>query len=240
MTWSTGRAKGLANFDRLFERVDRLVGKTTLSPPSSKRISGEMLQTDAEPFVKAVMELKMKFLDSMDDDFNTAGAIGVLQQFAGEINSHIERTGAEKDKTPEAITAIAAASQTLRALGGLLGLIHATREHGHRASARRRCRGEEPGRATHAVDHSTPHVRPRKERLRHRRRDSRWVGEDEDYAGRSRRWDGVEERMTRRQGDKVRGGEIALLDLVTPSPCHLVIRCASSESIPAYKSQAMA
>ena len=117
-----GARKGLANFDRLFERVDRLVGKTDVKPSDLERISGEMLQTDAEPFVKAVMELKMKFLDSMDDDFNTAGAIGVLQQLAGEINSYIERTGAEKDKTPEAITAVAAAAQTLRALGGLLGL----------------------------------------------------------------------------------------------------------------------
>src|SRR5438045_8522939 len=81
-----------------------------------------MLQTDAEPFVRAVMELKMKFLDSMDDDFNTAGAIGVLQQLGGEINSYIERTGVEKDKAPEPITVVAAATQTLRALGSLLGL----------------------------------------------------------------------------------------------------------------------
>ena len=81
-----------------------------------------MLQTEAEPFVKAVMDLKMKFLDSMDDDFNTAGAIGVLQQLGGEINSYIERTGVEKDKAPEPITVVAAATQTLRALGSLLGL----------------------------------------------------------------------------------------------------------------------
>ena len=106
--------KGLANFDRLFERVDRLTGKVEGKPAELERIGAEMLQTDAEPFVKAVMDLKMKFLDAMDDDFNTAGAIGVLQQLAGEINSYIERTGVEKDKAPEPITGISAATQTLR------------------------------------------------------------------------------------------------------------------------------
>src|SRR3989440_2338804 len=118
----TAARKGLANFDRLFERVDRLAGKQEGKPTELERISAEMLQTDAEPFVRAVMELKMKFLDAMDDDFNTAGAIGVLQQLAGEINSFIEKTGAEKDKAPESITAVSAATQTLRSMAGLLGM----------------------------------------------------------------------------------------------------------------------
>src|SRR2546421_997650 len=118
----TAARKGLANFDRLFERVDRLAGKQEGKPTELERISAEMLQTDAEPFVRALMELKMKFLDAMDDDFNTAGAIGVLQQLAGEINSYIEKTGAEKEKTPEPITAVSAATQTLRSMAGLLGM----------------------------------------------------------------------------------------------------------------------
>jgi cysteinyl-tRNA synthetase len=118
----TAAKKGLANFDRLFDRIGRLTAQGDAKPANLEAISAEMLQTDAEPFVKAIMELKMKFLDAMDDDFNTAGAIGVLQQFAGEINSYIERTGVEKDKSPEMITAISAATQTLKGLAALLGL----------------------------------------------------------------------------------------------------------------------
>jgi cysteinyl-tRNA synthetase len=118
----TAARKGLANFDRLFERVDRLAGKSEAKPTELEKVSAEMLQTDAEPFVRAVMELKMKFLDAMDDDFNTAGAIGVLQQLVTEINSFIERGGVEKEKDPGAITAVSAATQTLRGLGGLLGM----------------------------------------------------------------------------------------------------------------------
>jgi cysteinyl-tRNA synthetase len=118
----TAARKGLSNFERLFERVDRIVGKVEGKPTELERISADLLQTEAEPFVRAVMELKMKFLDAMDDDFNTAGAIGVLQQLASEINSFIEKSGVEKDKAPEPITAISAATQTLRSLAGLLGL----------------------------------------------------------------------------------------------------------------------
>jgi cysteinyl-tRNA synthetase len=114
--------KGLANFDRLFERIDRLSRAMEGKSGNLEAISAEMLQTDEEPFVRNIMELKMKFLDAMDDDFNTAGAIGVLQQLASEINGYIERTGVEKDRSPESITPVAAATQTLRGLGALLGM----------------------------------------------------------------------------------------------------------------------
>ena len=64
----------------------------------------------------------MKFLEMMDDDFNTAGAIAVLHELAGEVNAFIERHNIEHNKQPELIEAITAATQTLRKGGLLLGL----------------------------------------------------------------------------------------------------------------------
>jgi cysteinyl-tRNA synthetase len=61
----------------------------------------------------------------MDDDFNTAGAIGVLHEIAGEVNAFLERSDAEKSKPAEAIAAASAATQTLRNLGNVLGLFRA-------------------------------------------------------------------------------------------------------------------
>jgi cysteinyl-tRNA synthetase len=81
-----------------------------------------MQQSENEPFVRAVAGFKMKFLEMMDDDFNTAGAIGVLHELAGEINSFIEKSAVEREKDPDVIGAIAAAHQTLSKLAGLLGL----------------------------------------------------------------------------------------------------------------------
>ena len=47
-----------------------------------------------------VLNFKMKFLEMMDDDFNTAGAIGVLHELAGEINSYIEQTRVDAARSP--------------------------------------------------------------------------------------------------------------------------------------------
>ncbi|MGH7176940.1 MAG: DALR domain-containing protein, partial [Tepidisphaeraceae bacterium] len=61
----------------------------------------------------------------MDDDFNTAGAIGVLHELAGEINAFIEQTHAEREKQADVVQAVGASTQSLRSLAGLLGLFTA-------------------------------------------------------------------------------------------------------------------
>jgi cysteinyl-tRNA synthetase len=64
----------------------------------------------------------MKFLETMDDDFNTAGAIAALHELAGEINSFIEQSHVERERHPDLIQAVLAATVTLRNLGRVLGL----------------------------------------------------------------------------------------------------------------------
>jgi cysteinyl-tRNA synthetase len=115
--------KGISTFFRLFERVDRLTGVASSTKPADmSEISTEMLDSENAPFAKDVIAFKMKFLEMMDDDFNTAGAIGVMHELAGLINGYIEETKAEKEKQPDVLRSVAAATQTLRSLGGLLGL----------------------------------------------------------------------------------------------------------------------
>src|SRR5215469_6405694 len=64
----------------------------------------------------------MKFLEMMDDDFNTAGAIASMHELAGEINAFIERNELEKSRSQDLIGYAEAAAQTLRNLGLVLGL----------------------------------------------------------------------------------------------------------------------
>jgi cysteinyl-tRNA synthetase len=45
-----------------------------------------------------------------------------MHELAGEINAFIERNDVERKKQPELVTAVAAAGQTLKNLGGILGL----------------------------------------------------------------------------------------------------------------------
>lgn len=100
--------KGLSTFARLFERVERLGG------------TGDSI-ADAT-FAKSVEAFKAKFIDTMDDDFNTAGAIAVLHELASEINSYIEKSGAEKSKDAAQVASVAAATKALKELGGILGM----------------------------------------------------------------------------------------------------------------------
>ena len=115
--------KGMSVFHRLFERANRLRGKPLDdSTPDMDAVSSTILETTYGSFARDVLGLKMKFLEMMDDDFNTAGAIAVMHELAGAINSFIERNEIERTKTPDLIGYAAAGTQTLRKLGLVLGL----------------------------------------------------------------------------------------------------------------------
>jgi cysteinyl-tRNA synthetase len=123
----TAARKGATTFFRLFERVERLGAGVPASAgvkntSENSEISPEMLEGQHGPFAREVLGFKMKFLEMMDDDFNTAGAIGVMHELAGAINGYVEQTKVEKSKDPAALRAVGAATQTLRNLGGVLGL----------------------------------------------------------------------------------------------------------------------
>ena len=65
---------------------------------------------------------KARFLESMDDDFNTAGAIASLHELASEINGFIERKQLESTRDAMMLADVVTAARMLRALGELLGL----------------------------------------------------------------------------------------------------------------------
>jgi cysteinyl-tRNA synthetase len=125
--------KGLGAFDRLFERVERLTGKPmTEKADDMDRGASELLESDQHAsFAKMILALKMKFLETMDDDFNTGGAVGVLHEIANELNAFIERNDVEKTRQPMLVAATGAAAHTLRNLGMVLGLF----AHGARPAA---------------------------------------------------------------------------------------------------------
>lgn len=122
----TEARKGLTAFLRLFERAERL-GARSDAPDGRDmdQLAGQLLQGEHEHFAREVLGLKMKFLEMMDDDFNTAGAIAVMHQLSTEVNRFIEQTGVEKERHPDEVAAVAAATLTLRKLGRLLGLFQA-------------------------------------------------------------------------------------------------------------------
>ncbi len=115
--------KGLAAFARLTDRIERLTGKPLAdNSPDVDQIAARMMESEVGGFVKQSIGDKMRFLEMMDDDFNTAGAIAVLHEIAGSVNSFVEQNRAEENRQSDVILAAAAATQTLRRLGQVLGL----------------------------------------------------------------------------------------------------------------------
>ncbi len=126
--------KGLSVFPRLIERIERmLAAPLPEDTPDMDRVAGTLLETDLGHFAKAVLAHKIRFLEMMDDDFNTAGAIAVMHELAGEINGFIEHSGLERDRNNEqGRSAIVAATATLRGLGRVLGIL---RKEAHKPAA---------------------------------------------------------------------------------------------------------
>jgi cysteinyl-tRNA synthetase len=115
--------KASAVFSRLFERINRILGEPLSDAASDMdRIAASLLESDHANYARNVLGLKLKFLEMMDDDFNTAGAIGALHEMAGEINAFIERNDLDRSKYDDLADAAAAGVQTLRQLGQVLGL----------------------------------------------------------------------------------------------------------------------
>jgi len=115
---------GLNTFYRLIERLERATG---VDPYESRMQIEQMRDVEADAagraFLAAVMDQRVRFFTAMDDDFNTAGAIGSLFELAGLINRYLEETRLET-KGDELVRGMAqAAGGTLVFLARLLGLL---------------------------------------------------------------------------------------------------------------------
>jgi len=119
----TAARKGFAAFPRLFERVQRILGQPLEAISEDMDAAAvELQETPLGDLARAVLAHRMRFLEAMDDDFNTAGAIAVMHELAGAINAFIETRQLERQREPDALRALAAATLTLRRLGMVLGL----------------------------------------------------------------------------------------------------------------------
>ena len=113
---------GLATFYRFFKRYDRVTGKKfyELAAPA-RREQGEF-EPGSHPLLQLVASERTRFLEAMDDDFNTGGAIGVLFDLLRALNKFVEDEKLEKQHTPEQLAVLEQGVRTLRELGLTLGL----------------------------------------------------------------------------------------------------------------------
>jgi cysteinyl-tRNA synthetase len=106
ITWSE---EGILAADRGLERL-----RTALKPPSQEAASG------GEELLAVAEDSRKRFIEAMDDDFNTARAIGRLFDLGRAIN-HARDSGVPGSALDES-------QQALRELAGVLGLTLQGRE----------------------------------------------------------------------------------------------------------------
>ena len=116
--------KGLETFYRFFDRYQRITGDSfyTLAAPA-KRSDGEFTPS-ADATETAVHGHRKKFLESMDDDFNTGGAIGDLYELVRLLNRYCDAEKLESTgKTDAAKLAVLKRGATvMRELANTVGL----------------------------------------------------------------------------------------------------------------------
>jgi cysteinyl-tRNA synthetase len=115
-------ARGLQAFRNLFERFERIYGESyfKLSVPERFDPSGPL---SGDPALADVLEHRRKYLEAMDDDFNTGGALGELYELVRTLNRFADATKLETtDASDPARSAFRVAMQVLRELTLILGL----------------------------------------------------------------------------------------------------------------------
>ena len=116
-------ATGLETFYRFFRRYARITGELyySLEPPT-RRSDGDY-EPKTNELVIAIAEQRNRFLEAMDDDFNTGAAIGVLFDILRLLNKFADDNKLESGKPdPAKIRVLKHGANVLRELTTTLGL----------------------------------------------------------------------------------------------------------------------
>ncbi|TWT52216.1 Cysteine--tRNA ligase [Thalassoglobus neptunius] len=115
--------KSLDGFYRLFDSFERITGVDpyTLNIPNVREETVSLSSLDDE-LAANFADLRNRFLESMDDDFNTGGAVGILFDMRRAINGFIQQQKLEESCSPEQSEQLTAMVTLLRELAQLVGV----------------------------------------------------------------------------------------------------------------------
>jgi cysteinyl-tRNA synthetase len=127
-------ATALEGFYRFFDRYYKITKQRFFNiPPINKRSDGE-IDASAQPLLIAAKSHRDTFLERMDDDFNTGGAMAELFGLLSELNKfadqqnldELEAKSPAERKESKDLATFMRATRTLRELTSLLGLFRNT------------------------------------------------------------------------------------------------------------------
>ena len=120
----------LETFYRFFKRYERVTGESFYGVAAAARRPDGDFEPGDDPLLVDVAERRNRFLEAMDDDFNTGGAMGDLFELVRRLNKFVDDEKLEAAAKPDAakIASLEQGTTTLRELAGVLGLFRSPTE----------------------------------------------------------------------------------------------------------------
>ncbi len=117
-------AERLETFYRFFKRYQRVTGEDFYALQAAQTRTAGEFDPGEDALLKELHGQRERFLQRMDDDFNTAGAIGNLFETVTALNRFVEteKLEGEAKGRADAIAVLQRGSAVLREMGNILGL----------------------------------------------------------------------------------------------------------------------
>src|SRR6478672_4278946 len=117
-------ATALETFYRFFERFQKTTKQRFFNLPAARAREAGEFDPRNDALLGAVHKLRGSFLEKMDDDFNTGGAMADLFDLVRELNKYADQQKLDEitDIKEARITTFVQATRVLRELSNILGL----------------------------------------------------------------------------------------------------------------------
>ncbi len=112
---------GLDTFYRLFERYERITGKSFYDIEAAKTRQEGEIEAGSDQLLTLLKKHRDAYLEKMDDDFNTGGGVSELFEIVRGVNKFIDTNKLEETKGADT-SGLDQAMATIRELAAVLGL----------------------------------------------------------------------------------------------------------------------
>jgi cysteinyl-tRNA synthetase len=121
-------ATALETFYRFFERFQKITKQRFFNLPAPTTRSAGEFDPGSDALLSTVQNLRASFLEKMDDDFNTGGAIADLFDLVRELNKYADQQKLDEiaDVKDARVMSFVRAARVLRELSNILGLFRTT------------------------------------------------------------------------------------------------------------------
>lgn len=114
---------GLEQFYRFFKRYERVTGENFYQVDYARSRAAGEFDPAGDATLVAVADCRRRFLEAMDDDFNTGGATADLFELMRVLNKYVDDNKLEASKPDAAqLAVLRQGAKTLRELGATVGM----------------------------------------------------------------------------------------------------------------------